>query len=215
MRSFAFYILGIGTFLEYFDLMLYVHMAFLLNDIFFPKTDPYTAQLLGAFSFCITFLFRPIGALIFGYIGDNYGRKKAITITTSMMCMSCFIMANLPTYSEIGIWSAYIVTFCRIIQGISSMGEIIGSEIYFAETEKPPKNWITVSMMHFFAALGASSALFIAYISTHYFFNWRIAFWFGTFIGFIGFFARIKLPETKDFLKAKKQIKTNDIKLIH
>jgi len=57
-------LLSIGTFLEYFDLMLYVHMAVLLNELFFPKTDPFTASLLSAFSFSITFIFRPFGALI-------------------------------------------------------------------------------------------------------------------------------------------------------
>jgi MFS transporter, MHS family, proline/betaine transporter len=60
-------LLSIGTFLEYFDLMLYVHMAVLLNELFFPKTDPGTASILSAFAFCSTFVFRPFGALIFGW----------------------------------------------------------------------------------------------------------------------------------------------------
>ncbi|OYZ36061.1 MAG: MFS transporter, partial [Alphaproteobacteria bacterium 16-39-46] len=64
-------LLQVGTFLEYFDLMLYVHMAVLLNDLFFPKTDPKTAALLTAFAFCSTYLLRPFGALFFGYIGDH------------------------------------------------------------------------------------------------------------------------------------------------
>ena len=63
-------LLSIGTFLEYFDLMIYLHMAVFLNELFFPKTDPFTASLLSAFSFCSTYLLRPFGALVFGYIGD-------------------------------------------------------------------------------------------------------------------------------------------------
>src|SRR5574343_1713793 len=96
-------LLSIGTFLEYFDLMLYVHMAVLLNELFFPKTDAHTAMLITAFSFCSTYVLRPIGALIFGYIGDNIGRKATVIITTFMMAISCVIMANLPTYEQIGI----------------------------------------------------------------------------------------------------------------
>ena len=65
-------LLSIGTFLEYFDLMLYVHMAVLLNELFFPKYDPFTNSLLSAFAFCSTYLLRPFGALLFGYIGDNF-----------------------------------------------------------------------------------------------------------------------------------------------
>jgi hypothetical protein len=58
-------LLSVGTFLEYFDLMLYVHMAVLLNELFFPKTDPFTASLLAAFSFCSMYLLRPFGAILF------------------------------------------------------------------------------------------------------------------------------------------------------
>ena len=82
-------LLQIGTFLEYFDLMLYVHMAVLLNDMFFPKTDPHTAALLAAFAFCSTYVLRPFGALIFGYIGDTIGRKTTVIITTFLMSISC------------------------------------------------------------------------------------------------------------------------------
>lgn len=122
-------LLSIGTFLEYFDLMLFVHMAVLLNDLFFPKTDPFTASLLAAFAFCSTYLLRPIGALIFGYIGDNIGRKHTVIITTLMMSGSCVVMSVLPTYAEIGITASYTIIICRIIQGMSSMGEIIGAQV--------------------------------------------------------------------------------------
>ena len=74
-------ILQIGTFLEYFDLMIYVHMAGFLNELFFPKTDPHATRLLLAFSFCLTFIFRPFGALFFGAVGDTFGRKLTIVIT--------------------------------------------------------------------------------------------------------------------------------------
>ena len=103
-------LLQIGTFLEYFDLMLYVHMAVLLNELFFPKTDPHTASLLMAFAFCSTYVLRPFGALLFGYIGDHIGRKPTVILTTMMMALSCIIMATLPTYSQIGIAAAWLVT---------------------------------------------------------------------------------------------------------
>src|SRR3989338_5568294 len=80
-------LLQIGTFLEYFDLMLYVHMESLLNDLFFPKTDPDTASILSAFAFCSSFVFRPFGAILFGYLGDHIGRKSTVVITTLLMAM--------------------------------------------------------------------------------------------------------------------------------
>ena len=123
-------LLQIGTFLEYFDLMLYVHMAVLLNELFFPKTDPHTTSLVVAFAFCSTWVFRPFGALIFGYIGDNIGRKTTVIITTMMMSVSCVVMATLPTYAQIGITATLVMTVCRIVQGLSSMGECIGCLLY-------------------------------------------------------------------------------------
>ena len=107
-------LLSIGTFLEYFDLMLYIHMA-VLNELFFPKTDAHTAAILTAFAFCSTYLLRPIGALVFGYIGDHMGRKVTVVITTTMMSFSCLIMANLPTYGQIGIaasWDSHGMPYC-------------------------------------------------------------------------------------------------------
>jgi len=123
-------LLSVGTFLEYFDLLLYVHMAVLLNELFFPKADPFTASLLSAFAFCSTYVLRPFGALIFGYIGDNIGRKTTVIITTMMMSLSCILMASLPTYSQIGITASWLVTICRMVQGLSAMGEVTGANIY-------------------------------------------------------------------------------------
>lgn len=71
----AVYLLSIGTFLEYFDLMLYVHMAVLLNEIFFPQTDPLTIKLTTIFTFCSTFILRPVGGLIVGWIGTTLEEK--------------------------------------------------------------------------------------------------------------------------------------------
>jgi MFS family permease len=200
-------LLQIGTFLEYFDLMLYMHMAVFLNEIFFPKTDPHTAGLLTAFAFCSTFVLRPFGALLFGYLGDNIGRKSTVIITTMMMAISCITIANLPTYAQIGISAAWIITGCRIVQGLSSMGEIIGAEIYLSELTKPPARYPVVSLIGFSSALGTTVSLAVASLFTAFEFNWRIAFWIGAAIAVIGSVARTRLRETSDFSEMKKRVK--------
>lgn len=208
-------LLQIGTFLEYFDLMLYVHMAVLLNELFFPKTDPHTAALLSAFAFCSTYVLRPVGALIFGYIGDNIGRKATVVITTTMMSISCIIMATLPTYAQIGITAAWVVTLCRIIQGISSMGEIIGAEIYLTEITKPPKSYHIVSLIGCASRLGTMVALGVVTLVLTCGIEWRIAFWIGAAIAVVGSVARTRLRETPEFLKIKHLRKTADQKTKH
>lgn len=198
-------LLQMGTFLEYFDLMLYIHMAVLLNDLFFPKTDPQTAALLAAFAFCSTYVMRPIGALLFGWLGDNIGRKSTIIITTIMMSVSCLLMANLPTYSQIGISAAWIVTLCRIFQGMSSMGEIVGAEIYVAEFISRPASYPAVAFVTASANMGATAALTLAMLISVFGFSWRIAFWVGACVALIGAVARTRLRETPDFLELKRQ----------
>ena len=200
-------LLQIGTFLEYFDLMLYVHMAVLLNELFFPKTDPHTAALLTAFAFCSTYVLRPLGALLFGWIGDNIGRKPTVIITTMIMAISCMIMANLPTYEQIGIAASWLVTICRMAQGLSSMGEIIGAQIYVTELVKPPTQYPAVAYIAIASALGAVTALGVANLVTSFGFNWRLAFWIGAGIAVIGSVARTRLRETPDFVDAKKRMK--------
>lgn len=198
-------LLQVGTFLEYFDLMLYIHMAVILNVLFFPKADPHTASLLGAFVFCSTFIFRPIGALIFGWIGDHIGRRSTIIITTSMMAVSCIVMANLPTYAQIGIAAAWIMTICRIAQGMSSMGEIMGAEVYLTETIGRPVRYPVVSSLAIAADLGGFVALGVVTLVISFGLNWRYAFWFGACVAIIGAFARRRLRETPEFLNMKRQ----------
>ncbi len=204
-------LLQIGTFLEYFDLMLYVHMAVLLNELFFPKTDPHTAALLSAFAFCSTYALRPLGALIFGYIGDHIGRKVTVIITTTMMAVSCIFMANMPTYAQAGMTAAWGVTICRIVQGFSAMGEVIGAEIYLTEMIKSPVKYVAVSLMNFIVQFGTLSALAVAFFVTSFGMNWRVAFWIGACLAVIGSVARNKLRESPDFL-AKKNERKNTVK---
>ena len=201
-------LLSIGTFLEYFDLFLYVHMAILLNDLFFPKTDAHTQALLSAFAFSTTFVFRPIGALLFGYIGDNYGRKTTIVITTFMMALTCIIMANVPTYAQIGITAAWIVTLCRALQGMSSMGEIVGAQLFLTEAIQLPARYRAVGLISVFADLGGVTALGVATLATAHGFNWRIAFWIGAGVALVGSVARTTLRESPEFADAKRRIKS-------
>jgi MHS family proline/betaine transporter-like MFS transporter len=208
-------LLQIGTFLEYFDLMLYIHMAVVLNDLFFPQTDPHTASLLGAFAFCSTFVFRPIGALLIGWMGDHYGRKSTIILTTFMMSVSCIVMANLPTYEQIGITAAWLMTICRIAQGMSSMGELVGAEIYIAESISRPACYPAVASIAVVANLGVMTALGIATLTTSLLFNWRIAFWVGAMVALVGAVARTRMRETPDFLRVKRQKIKNTIAILN
>ena len=200
-------ILSAGTFLEYFDLMLYVHMAVLLNKLFFPQGDPEVAKLFSAFAFCSTFILRPIGGFIIGWIGDKWGRKFTVFLTTFIMACTCVIMANIGTYAEIGITASIVMIVCRMAQGFSSLGEVIGAELYVAEILKPPYRYVCNGIMDTSARLGGLVALIIASFATSIAFNWRLAFWFGAIIAVVGLAVRTRLRETPDFVDYKRRMK--------
>ena len=199
-------LLQIGTFLEYFDLMLYVHMAVVLNDLFFPKTDPFTAKLLTAFAFSSTFVFKPFGALLFGYIGDKIGRKSTVVITTMIMSVTCFVMATLPTYAQIGITASIGITICRMLQGISSLGESVGSEIYLSEITKPPVRYPAVGLIGAAGAFGSMASLGAADALISLGLNWRSVFLLGALIAIVGTMARTRLRETAEFSDMKRRL---------
>jgi MFS family permease len=205
-------LLQIGTFLEYFDFMLYVHMAILLNELFFPQTDPHTATILSAFAFCSSYFLRPFGALIFGWIGDHLGRKHTVVITSMMMSISCIVIANLPTYAQVGITAAWGVTICRVMQGLSSMGEMMGAEVYLTELiKKPSSQYVAVSSIGISAIVGGMVALGVAVLVTKFGLNWRIAFWIGATVAVIGSIARNRLRETPDFLDTQQKLKNVEV----
>ena len=208
-------LLSIGTFLEYFDLMLYVHMAVLLNELFFPIGNGNDfAYIFSAIAFSSTFVFRPIGALIIGWLGDNIGRRFTVIITTLMMSITCLVMAFLLPYSQIGITATVIVTCCRIMQGISSMGEILGSELYISEICKDRRRYFMIGLIIVCSNLGGNAALGISSLILSNNLNWRIVFFVGASIALVGLVARTAIRETPDFINAKLKL-DNSFKVIN
>ncbi|MGI4752722.1 MAG: MFS transporter, partial [Janthinobacterium lividum] len=138
---------------------------------------------------------------------DTIGRKTTIIITTFLMSLSCLIMAVLPPYSEIGIKAVWLITACRVIQGMASMGEAVGAELYLSETIQLPTRYMAVSIIVVFGTLGGTAALGLGALVTSYGFNWRLAFFFGAVVAFIGSIARMNLRETTEFVDAKRRIK--------
>jgi MFS transporter, MHS family, proline/betaine transporter len=209
----AMVLLSIGTFLEYFDLQLYIHMALLLNNVFFAKTDPFNASLLQAFAFCSTYLLKPFGALIFGYIGDFIGRKLVIVITTIIMAITCTTITFLPSYAKIGITASIVITVCRMLQGMAASAESRGAEIYITESFNPPLQYPLVAIITVFSAVGTSMALGIgSFFTNERIFGteheyWRVAFMLGAIIGLVGGAARTSLKEASEFSDKKKMLK--------
>jgi MFS family permease len=200
--------LCLGTFLEYFDLMLYTHMAVVLNDIFFFKSDPYNSQMTAVYSFCATFALKPLGALIFGKMGDAWGRTRVLFISMAIMAICCLVITITPTYAEIGVTASVIILVTRAIQGMSVVGESLGAEIYVAECSKYPARYTRVGLIGLSGVAGMVFALFLCklmLVDLHS--HWKNVFYVGFLISLVAAFLRINFRESKEYTDEARVLK--------
>ena len=124
---------AIGNVLEWYDFAAYGYFASAFGRNFFPSTD-HLVSLISAFGvFAVAFMMRPIGSIIFGHIGDRYGRKRALMISVTAMALSTFAIGLLPTYAHVGALAPLLLILLRMIQGASVGGEYTTSIIFLVE----------------------------------------------------------------------------------
>src|SRR6266478_2117177 len=125
---------AIGTAIEWYDFFLYSTVTGLVfGRLYFPRADPLVGTLEAFGVYAVGFIARPIGAAIFGHYGDRLGRKSALMATLLLMGIATFLVALVPTYAQIGIWGAIILTVLRFVQGIGVGGEWGGSVLLAME----------------------------------------------------------------------------------
>jgi len=122
-----------GAFLEWLDFYTYAPLAGLVAKIFFPSADPIASLLASFAALAIGFLFRPLGAIVFGKIGDQFGRKVAFITAMSLMLVGTLGIGLLPGYAEIGILASVGVFILRIIQGLALGGGYGAAITYLGE----------------------------------------------------------------------------------
>ena len=199
-------ILMTGTFLEYFDLMLYVHMAMILNDVFFSK-EIMSESWYTSLAFCSTFLLKPFGGYVFGYFGDRYGRKSILIFTTLLMSGCCIILSVLPSYEQIGVLASITVTICRLLQGLSSVGESTSSEIYIAEQTDIPIRYFQTALVSYSGVIGMAAALLVAKLIISFGLSYKVVFFAGAVVGAVGYTIRITIKESDEFLNSVDKLK--------
>ncbi len=206
-------LLSIGTCLEWFDVFLYIHMAVLLDQIFFSKNDQ-ESWILSNIAICSAFVLKPIGGVMLGWLGDKIGRTSVIFISTLVTGMTCVIIAMMPTYAQIGIIASFAITGCKVIQAIVATGEFYNADIYIAEMAAQPKKRCAMSVLLCLGSWSGGKFLATALVAISLFCvdhgitqAWRAAFLCGGFVAVIGVYARRTLYETGNFTKARKLAK--------
>lgn len=201
----------VGNGLEFYDFALFGAFSVTFSRVFFAE-DSFSSLIKTLALFALAFFVRPLGSIIFGYLGDRYGRKKALSFSIVLMGFFTCLIGVLPLYNEVGILAPLLLLGCRLGQGFCLGGENNGSSIFLLEHLKTRKAFAGALILSGGAigTLLATSFSAIANLPSMPEWSWRIPFILGLFIGLLGNYIRYSLEETPEYISVqnKKERKT-------
>lgn len=192
----------LGNFIEWFDYASYSYLATIIATVFFASGD--TSGLIMTFAvFAISFVARPIGAFVWGSLGDKKGRKWTLSVSIFLMSGATFCIGLLPTFAMVGFVAPLLLLVCRIVQGFSASGEYAGAATFLAEYAPKEKRGIYCSLVPASTSVGllVGSGL----VALMYFmlpedviltWGWRVPFLLAGPLGFIAHYIRTKLEDS-------------------
>jgi metabolite-proton symporter len=199
----------VGTAIEWYDFFLYsVVTGLVFAHLYFPKSDPLVGTLEAFTIYAVGFLARPIGAVIFGHFGDRIGRKSTLIATLLVMGIATFLVALVPTYDQVGIWGAVMLTVLRFIQGVGVGGEWGGSVLLSMEWARSNKSRGFITSWPQFGVpcglfLANLAVLSVSQLSGEQFlrWGWRIPFLLSVVLVAVGLYIRLGILETPVFAR--------------
>lgn len=219
----AIFIGSVGNLVEWYDFYAYTAFALYFAPAFFPGSDPVVQQLNAAVVFAATFLMRPLGGWLFGFIADRYGRRLSLTVSVVCMCFGSLIIAVTPTYATIGFAAPAILALARVIEGLSLGGEYGASATYLSEVADAKNRGFYSSFQYVTLIGGQLTAIIVLLLLQKVFltpeqlkdWGWRIPFAIGAALAVIAAVMRRSLQETDAFEEAKRVSKpTGSIKTL-
>lgn len=200
----------LGTTMEYADFALYgLAAGIIFGDVFFPDATPVMALLSSFAAYSVGFVARPIGALLFGWLGDRYGRKMVMVITIALMGCSTTLIGLIPSYAQIGVWAPTCLVILRFAQGLGAGAELSGGTVMLGEYAPVKRRGLVSSII----GLGSNSGTLLASLTwllvlqmdkeTLLAWGWRIPFLCSMLIAAVALIIRQHLRETPVFERQK------------
>lgn len=199
-----------GTVFEWYDFFVYGALASVMASHFFAGLPDAQAFVFTLLTFAVGFIVRPLGALVFGKIGDSSGRKGAFLITITLMGLSTFAIGLLPTAEHAGVWAPVLLVTCRVLQGFALGGEYGGAAIYVAEHAAHNRRGASTAWIQTSASIGLIGALGVILAIRNVMgeeafraWGWRIPFLISIGLLAISVWIRMQLEESPAFKKLK------------
>ncbi len=201
---------SIGATIEWYDFFIYgTAAALVFNKLFFSNLPPAVGTLVAFATFAVGYLARPVGAVLFGHMGDRIGRKTMLVLTMVIMGVGTFVIGLLPTYAQVGVWSPVLLILMRVLQGIGVGGEYGGAVLMAVEYAPPGRrgyygSWPQVGVpAGLLLASGMFSLLSLMPNDAFVAWGWRVAFLSTIVLAIIGVYIRLRVLETPAFTKVK------------
>lgn len=205
-----------GTIFEWYDFFIYGTLAYILKDAFYATDNETLGLLLVWSTFAVGFAFRPLGAVLFGFLGDRLGRKYTFLVTVTLMGIATAGVGLIPTVDTIGMAAPIIVILLRVLQGLALGGEYGGAAIYVAEHAPPEKRGFYTSFIQ--ASVAGGFVLSIIVVLACRFlipadafeeWGWRVPFLLSIMLLGISLWMRLKLSESPVFQAMKEAGETS------
>lgn len=205
-----------GTIFEWYDFFIYGTLAYILKDAFYATDNETLGLLLVWSTFAVGFAFRPLGAILFGFLGDRLGRKYTFLVTVTLMGIATAGVGFIPTVDTIGMAAPIIVILLRVLQGLALGGEYGGAAIYVAEHAPPEKRGFYTSFIQ--ASVAGGFVLSIIVVLACRFlipkeafeaWGWRVPFLLSIALLAISLWMRLKLSESPVFQAMKEAGETS------
>lgn len=201
-----------GTVFEFYDFFLYGSLVTFFGALFFPPGNETAALLASLAAFGAGFAIRPLGALLFGRLGDRVGRKRTFLITIVFMGLSTALVGLIPTFEVIGWWAPALLVTLRLVQGLALGGEYGGAAIYVAEHSEPSRRGYFTSWIQTTATLGLVLSLLVI-LGCRYAlgeeafreWGWRIPFLLSVILLGLSVYIRLQISESPLFEQLKRE----------
>lgn len=196
----------LGNTMEWYDVGVFGYLITTMGPVFLPEADKSVQTLFLLGTFAATFIARPLGGVIFGWLGDKVGRQKVLATTLLIMAASTFAVGLLPGYAQIGIWAAVLLVLLKIVQGFSTGGEYAGATTFVSEYAPDKRRGYFASFLdmgsYFGFALGAALVSVLQLTlgqSAMEEWGWRLPFLIAGPLGIIAVYFRNKIEESPQF----------------